>query len=209
MVNLGDLKNLTDNEIIKLINENNKDALEYLINKYKNIVKIISRTYFMIGADKEDVIQEGMIGLYKAIRDYSEDYKTSFSTFSKLCIERQLMTAIKSANRKKHQPLNTYLSLNNLVYEENDEITFLEKIEESNIFNPEEIFINKENVKNIEKLIQDILSEFEKKVLYFYLKGKSYSFIAKILKKDEKSIDNAIQRIRKKILKSNNLNEVI
>ena len=201
MLNLGDFQNLNDDEIIKLIKNNNKDALDYLINKYKNIVKIISRTYFMIGADKEDVIQEGMIGLYKAIRDYSKEYNASFNTFSKICIERQLITAIKSANRKKHQPLNTYLSLNNLIYEENDEVTFLEKVEESNIFNPEEILINKENFESMEKAIKDILSEFERKVLYFYLKGESYSFIAKNLEKDEKAIDNAIQRIRKKFLK--------
>lgn len=192
---------LKEEDIINIIQNGDKEALEYLINKYKELVKIITRAYFMIGADKEDVVQEGMIGLYKAIRDYNINSDASFYTFAKLCIERQVMTAIKSANRKKHQPLNSYLSLNGLMYEDNNEMTFIEKIEESNIFNPEEIFINKESIQYIEKSIIDILSKFERKVLYFYLKGKSYFYIAEILGKDEKSIDNAIQRIRKKISK--------
>lgn len=193
--------NLTDEQIIEILKNGNDTALEYLINKYRNLVKIIARAYFMIGADKEDIIQEGMIGLYKAIKDYNQNFQAKFYTFAKICITRQVMTAIKSANRKKHQPLNTYLSLNRFMYEENDQVPFIESIENGNIFNPEEIIINKENIAYIEKSIENVLSEFEKSVLYIYLKGKSYSHIAKILNKDEKSIDNAIQRIRKKISK--------
>lgn len=193
--------NLTDEQIIKIFKNGDDTALEYLINKYRNLVKIIARAYFMIGADKEDIIQEGMIGLYKAIKDYNQNFQAKFYTFAKICITRQVMTAIKSANRKKHQPLNTYLSLNRFMYEENEQAPFIESIENGNIFNPEEIIINKENIAYIEKSIENVLSEFEKNVLYIYLKGKSYSHIAKILNKDEKSIDNAIQRIRKKISK--------
>lgn len=201
MSNKSFFESFNDEKLILLIKQNNTDALEYLINKYKNVVKIICRAYFIIGADKEDVMQEGMIGLYKAIRDFNLNSKASFSTFAKLCIERHLMSAIKSANRKKHQPLNTYLSLNNIIKQENTQTTFIENLEQSNIFNPEEILINKENIQNIQNIISKILSKFEKKVLYFYLNGKSYSYIANSLKKDEKSIDNAIQRIRKKLSK--------
>ena len=154
----------------------------------------------MIGADTEDIIQEGMIGLYKAIRDYKKT-DASFQTFAKICIDRQVMTAIKTANRKKHLPLNSYLSLNMLAYEEDNETTYIDKLEESKILNPEEIVIDKENVKTLQQQINENLSCLEKKVLNLYLKGRSYATIAKKLEKDEKSIDNAIQRIRKKIEK--------
>lgn len=164
------------------------------------MVKVITRAYFIIGADREDIIQEGMIGLYKAIRDY-KNTDSSFNTFAKLCIERQVINAIKSANRKKHQPLNSYFSLNIFINEENTDITYVDFLEESNIFNPEQILIDKESIKCIENIISKTLSDFEKKVLSLYLKGKNYVEIGNILKKDDKSIDNAIQRTRKKISK--------
>ena len=193
-------ENYTDEQLLDIIRDGDNNPVEYLINKYKNLVKIRARAYFIIGADKEDIIQEGMIGLYKAIRDYKK-MDASFQTFAKVCIDRQIMTAIKTANRKKHLPLNSYLSLNMLAYQEDDQTTYIDKLEESKILNPEEIIIDKENVKNLQEKINKNLSELEKKVLSFYLKGVSYSVIAKKLEKDEKSIDNAIQRIRKKIEK--------
>lgn len=193
-------ENYTDEQLLDIIIDGDSSPIEYLINKYKNLVKIRARAYFIIGADKEDIIQEGMIGLYKAIRDYQKTF-ASFKTFAKVCIDRQIMTAIKTANRKKHLPLNSYLSLNMLAYQEDDETTYIDKLEESKILNPEEIIIDKENVKNLNEKINKNLSDLEKKVLGLYLKGISYSLIAKKLEKDEKSIDNAIQRIRKKIEK--------
>ena len=193
-------ENYTDEEILNIIKNGDSQAIDYLITKYKNLVKIRARAYFIIGADTEDIIQEGMIGLYKAIRDYKKT-DASFQTFAKICIDRQVMTAIKSANRKKHLPLNSYLSLNMLTYEEDSDKTYIDKLEESKILNPEEIVIDKENVKTLQEQINKNLSGLEKQVLKLYLKGKSYATIAQKLEKDEKSIDNAIQRIRKKIEK--------
>ena len=193
-------ENYTDEQLLDIIKNGDNKPVDYLINKYKNLVKVRSRAYFMMGADTEDIIQEGMIGLYKAIRDYKKTDAT-FQTFAKICIDRQVMTAIKTANRKKDLPLNSYLSLNMLVYDEENEITYIDKLEESKILNPEEIIIDKENVKTLQQKINQNLSDLEKQVLQLYLKGRSYATIAKKLDKDEKSIDNAIQRIRKKIEK--------
>ena len=193
-------ENYTDEEVLDIIKNGDNQAIDYLITKYKNLVKIRARAYFIIGADTEDIIQEGMIGLYKAIRDYKKT-DASFQTFAKICIDRQVMTAIKSANRKKHLPLNSYLSLNMITYEEDSDETYIDKLEESKILNPEEIVIDKENVKILQEQINKNLSGLEKQVLKLYLKGKSYGTIAQKLEKDEKSIDNAIQRIRKKIEK--------
>lgn len=193
-------ENYTDEEILDFIKNGDINATDYLITKYKNLVKIRARAYFMIGADTEDIIQEGMIGLYKAIRDYKKT-DASFQTFAKICIDRQVITAIKTANRKKHLPLNSYLSLNMLAYEEDNETTYIDKLEESKALSPEEIVIDKENVKTLQEQINQNLSGLEKQVLNLYLKGRSYATIAKNLEKDEKSIDNAIQRIRKKIEK--------
>lgn len=193
-------ENYTDEELIHIIKNGDNNAIDYLINKYKNFVKIRARAYFIIGSDTEDIIQEGMIGLYKAIRDYKKS-EASFKTFATICIDRQVMTAIKTANRKKHLPLNSYLSLNMLAYEEDNDTTYIDQLEENKVLNPEEILIDKENVKILQQQINQNLSKFEKQVLILYLKGKSYVNIAKKLQKDEKSIDNAIQRIRKKIEK--------
>ncbi len=190
----------TDEQLLDIIKNGDDKAIDYLMAKYKNLVKIRARAYFIIGADTEDIIQEGMIGLYKAIRDYKKT-DASFQTFAKVCIDRQVMTAIKTANRKKHLPLNSYLSLNMLAYEEDSDTTYIDKLEESKVLNPEEIVIDKENVKTLQQKINENLSILEKRVLMLYLKGRSYATIAKKLEKDEKAIDNAIQRIRKKIEK--------
>jgi len=152
-----------------------------------------------MGADTEDIIQEGMIGLYKAIRDFNVKKQNNFYAFAELCVTRQLISAIKTANRQKHIPLNSSLSLNRAVYNENDECTYIEFISDDT--NPETLIIEKEDKNFIEKNIANILSSLENKVLALYLKGKSYTEIADIIEKDEKAIDNALQRVKKKISK--------
>lgn len=213
----GDIYNLdkyckfTDEEIISLIHKGDLYAQEYIINKYKNLVKIKARTYFIMGADKEDIIQEGMIGLYKAIRDYKPDKMASFYSFADLCVNRQIITAIKAANRQKHMPLNSYLSLNRSVYEENTNYTYIELLSNDKLSNPEELIIGQEDKIYIERNILAVLSELECRVLSLYLRGKSYTEIAAIIKKDEKSIDNALQRVKRKvekIVKEKNLTHI-
>lgn len=195
-------KDLSDEEIISLVhNENDLDAQDYIINKYKPLVIAKARSYFILGADREDIIQEGMIGLYKAIRDFSANKKTGFYSFAELCILRQIITAIKMANRKKHIPLNSYLSLNRSVYDEEDDCTYIELLSYDIQSNPENMVIGNESKKAIEQSIALSLSKLERQVLNLYLKGKSYVEIAKIINRDEKSIDNALQRIKKKVEK--------
>ncbi len=191
-------ENFTDEQLLDFIKDKNEQAQDFLINKYKQLVKIKARAYFATGLDKEDIIQEGMIGLYKAIRDYKQG--ASFKTFASLCIDRQIITAIKTANRKKQSVLNSSLSLDTFISDEENKTTYVDNLED-NLLNPEKIFIDKENILNLEEEINKILSSFEKTVLSLYLKGESYTYISKKLDKNEKSIDNAIQRIRKKIYK--------
>lgn len=191
----------SDEELINIIRDGNSFAQEYLIDKYKNLVKIKSRSYFILGADREDIIQEGMIGLYKAIRDFKPEKQANFYSFAELCIVRQVITAIKSANRQKHIPLNSYLSLNKTVYDENDECTYLEMLTDNVNSNPETLFIGNENKQDIENKMSAVLSKLEQEVLNLYLNGKSYHEIAKIIERDEKSIDNALQRVKKKVEK--------
>ncbi len=174
------------------------EAVEYLINKYKNFVRAKARSYFLIGADREDIIQEGMIGLYKAIRDYQDD-RSSFRAFAEICITRQIITAIKMATRQKHMPLNSYVSLNKPVYEEDSERTLLDMLSGKKISDPEELLINGEEFTAIESNLGEILSTLEKRVLSYYLEGKSYQEIAEELKRHSKSIDNALQRIKRKL----------
>ena len=197
---LQGIKAMSDEEIVKKAANNDKAALEYILDKYKGIVKIKARPYFIIGADKEDIIQEGMIGLYKAIRDYHPDRETSFKVFAELCITRQMITAVKTANRQKHMPLNDYISLNKPVFEEEaDKVTYGDTLAGKNSVNPEELFIGKESKIFIEESISKELSKLEKSVLDFYLQGKNYSEISAIINKPEKSIDNALQRVKKKL----------
>lgn len=190
---------MVDEEIVELANEGDTIAQEYLINKYKNFVRAKARSYFLIGADREDIIQEGMIGLYKAIRDFRCDKLSSFRAFAELCITRQIITAIKTATRQKHIPLNSYVSLNKPIYDEDSDRTLLDVISGSKITDPEELIISREEFDNIEEKMGEILSSLEWKVLMFYLEGKSYQEIAVDLKRHVKSIDNALQRVKRKL----------
>jgi RNA polymerase sporulation-specific sigma factor len=201
MLNNKNFDTMTDEDIAVLASVGNNSAIDYLLDKYRNLVLIIARSYFLIGADRDDITQEGMIGLFKAIRDYKTDNDTSFSTFAHMCIKRQILSAIKTATRKKHLPLNTYISLNNTTYDDEQETTLLNVIIDKEKLSPEDIIIDKEAHDSILKSITEILSEYETTVLDKYLKGMCYTDIAAKLGKSEKSIDNALQRIKKKIEK--------
>ncbi len=180
--------------------------MEFLLNKYKNFVRIKAKSYFLIGADREDIIQEGMIGLYKAVRDFRADRLSSFRGFAELCITRQIITAIKTATRQKHIPLNQYISLNKPIYDEDSERTLLDVMASVKMSDPEELVINRETSEDIKRQIQENLSDLESQVLLSYLEGKSYQEMARDLNRHVKSIDNALQRIKRKIEK--NLSEV-
>lgn len=189
----------TDEKLITLIHDGNQDATEYLLKKYSPLVKKSIRTLYLIGADTEDLSQEGMIGLFKAIQNYQENNTASFYTFAKLCIDRQIYSAIKASNRKKHSPLNSYISFYSRINEDEDEL--INNLEAGNDSNPEHIVLDRENTSHIETLLDNNLSKMEKEVLPLYLEGQSYSDIATILKKPVKSIDNTVQRIRDKVKK--------
>lgn len=193
--------NLTDEEIISEIKQGNEQALTFLLEKYKDLVNSKVGKYFIIGAEKEDIIQEGMIGLYKAIRDYNSEKLSTFKGFAELCITRQIITAVKSATRQKHIPLNTYISLNKPVYDGESDKTLLDVMESLKISDPEELFVDREQINEIEKHVLKNLSKYEKIVLHYYIIGKSYQQIAYLLNRQPKSIDNAIQRIKRKLVK--------
>lgn len=199
--NTCNFADMSDEELVISAKQGNANATDHIIEKYKNFVKAKARTYFLIGADKEDIIQEGMIGLYKAIRDYDPHRLASFKGFAELCITRQIITAIKSATRQKHIPLNSYISLNKSAYDDDSEHMLIELIAENEKLNPEEIMITKERLSSVLKKMSTVLSKFEWKVMNLFLDGKSYVEIAKKLDKSEKSIDNALQRIKKKVEK--------
>lgn len=190
---------MEDERILEDARNGDSIALEFIINRYKNFVRAKARSYFLIGADKEDIIQEGMIGLYKAIRDYKEDKLTSFRAFAELCITRQIITAIKTATRQKHIPLNSYISLNKPIYDEESDRTLLDVLSGAKITDPEELIISREELKSIESKIGEILSDLEWEVLMSYLQGKSYQEIAVDLDRHVKSIDNALQRVKRKL----------
>lgn len=196
-----EFKDKTDEEIVMKAKAGDIRAQEYLISKYENFVKSKSKSYFLIGADKEDIYQEGMIGLYKAIRDFKPDKLSSFKAFAELCVTRQIITAIKTATRQKHIPLNTYVSLNKPIYEEESERTLLDVLASIKISDPEELIISKEKMDYIEEKIEDVLSKLELEVLTSYLDGKSYQEIACDLERHSKSIDNALQRVKRKLEK--------
>lgn len=191
----------SDEEIVTMVKDGDSLAQEYLMNKYKTLVKSKARAYFLIGADREDIIQEGMIGLYKAVRDYQNDKNTTFKSFAELCVNRQMITAIKTATRQKHIPLNYSISLNRPVFDDDSEETYMDLIKESRVTSPEALLIGQEDKNLIETGISEILSDFETRTLGYYLQGKTYYEIAAILHKPEKSIDNALQRVKKKIEK--------
>ncbi|HON87192.1 MAG TPA: RNA polymerase sporulation sigma factor SigH [Bacillota bacterium] len=190
---------MQDEEIVEVARTGSVEAQEYLINKYKGFVKAKARSYFLIGADREDIIQEGMIGLYKAIRDFRSDKLTSFKAFAELCITRQIITAIKTATRQKHIPLNSYVSLNRPIYDEDSDRTLLDIMPSDQVLDPEEVVISAEEIGRMEEQITEILSELEWQVLNCYLDGKSYVEIADELQRHVKSVDNALQRVKRKL----------
>ena len=201
MYTTQDLEAMTDEQVVRLAQESDGAALEYLLNKYKNFVRTKARSYFLIGADHEDIVQEGMIGLYKAIRDYRAEKLSCFRAFAELCVTRQIITAIKTATRQKHIPLNSYISLNKPIYEEDSDRTLLDVITEEGLSNPEDMLIDREDLSVIEGKIGQMLSDLEKNVLVRYMEGKSYVEIAEEMHRHVKSIDNALQRIKRKLLK--------
>ncbi len=196
--------NLTDEQIVSLIKQGDEKALSYLLEKYKNLVNIKVGKYFIIGAEREDIMQEGMIGLFKAIKNYNEEKQNTFKSFANICIERQLITAIKSSNRQKHMPLNSYLSLNTAAYDNNEEdsVELIDTFDSKTIEDPLETVMKKEYYTEIENAVNKSLSKFEKQVLDRFIKGESYMTIAQKLDSPVKSVDNAIQRIRKKAVKN-------
>ena len=197
--------NMSDDELLELINKKDTDALDFLICKYKDLGNSQVNKYWILGAEKEDLVQEGWIGLYKAIKDYKPDKQNSFKSFANLCIERQLITAIKSSNRQKHMPLNSYLSLNMTAFENedgNNDTQIVDVLENTVIEDPRDTITKKEYFLSVENVIDSSLSDFEKKVLNRYVQGESYVKIAERLDAPVKSVDNAIQRIRKKTAKN-------
>lgn len=195
-------ENMTDEEVVMAAKQDeNLLAQEYLLYKYRNFVRAKARSYFLIGAEREDIIQEGMIGLFKAIRDFRSDKLSSFRAFAELCVTRQIITAIKTATRQKHIPLNSYVSLNKPIYEEDSDRTLLDVISGAKVANPEEMVISREEFLDIENKMNNILSDLEWKVLMSYLDGKSYQEIAVDLDRHIKSIDNALQRVKRKLEK--------
>lgn len=199
---ISQLEDLADEEVIHLIRNGSKWGMEHLIEKYKPVVRAKSRSYFLVGADREDIVQEGMIGLFKAIRDYKEDKSIPFRMFAEMCITRQIITAVKTATRQKHIPLNSYISLNKRLFDEDSDKMLIEMLQEVSVTDPEELFISKEDYNLIEHKMVELLSPFEKQVLTMYLSGIAYQEIARQLNKPVKSIDNALQRLKKKIEKS-------
>lgn len=197
-------KGQTDEQIIVQIKQGDESALSYLIEKYKELVNIKVGKYFMIGAEKEDIIQEGMIGLYKAIKSYNSEKQNSFKSFANICIERQLITAIKTSNRQKHMPLNSYLSLNTAAYDNNEDgsVELIDTFNSKTVEDPLETITKKEYYEEVQNAVNKSLSKFEKQVLDRFIKGESYVKIAERLNSPVKSVDNAIQRIRKKAIKN-------
>ena len=188
---MKELKTISDEKLLRQIQSGNDDAMECLLERYRDMVRKEARSFFLAGGDEEDLIQEGMIGLFKAVRDFQTDKEASFATFARVCIDRQIYSAIQNSNRQKHQPLNSYVSLN-----QEDESS---PIWELSVENPESIIIDQETTEDLRKRISDYLSPMENKVLDLYLKGKGYVEIGGILNKSPKSVDNALQRIRSKI----------
>lgn len=207
-VGILEMELLSDEEVVELVHNGNSIALDYLIKKYRNFVRAKARTYFLIGADREDIVQEGMIGLYKSIRDYKEDKLSSFKAFAELCVTRQIITAIKTATRQKHIPLNSYVSLDKPIYDEESDRTLLDVIAGSKTTDPEQLIINRERFGDMEYKMAELLSDLERKVLNLYLDGQSYQEISEQLDRHVKSIDNALQRVKRKLERYLELSEI-
>ncbi len=189
-----------DQELVGLVRDGHDFALDYLMNKYKVLVERKAKSYYLIGASKDDIIQEGMIGLFKAIRDYNPNREASFYSFADLCVTRQMISAVKASTRQKHMPLNTYISLNKPIFEEDNDKTDLMEITPSNkIVDPEEVFIGEENLHIIEDELSKRLSKMENEILRLYVQGINYVEIAEMTERSVKSVDNALQRIKKKV----------
>ncbi len=199
MYKVMDYQNQTDETLIEQIRSGQEEIMDYILDKYKNLVRKRANAMFLIGGDTDDLIQEGMIGLFKAIRDFRREKDSSFSHFADLCITRQIYHAVEASQRKKHQPLNTYISLNAQMGQEGDG-TFLDLLESIENLNPEQLIIDRENTHAMEEKLKKNLSRFERQVLQLYLQGMNYRQIAKQLEKEPKAIDNALQRIRGKAL---------
>jgi len=195
------IRDAADEELVEQARAGDEVALEHLLHRYKNFTRAKARSYFLVGADKEDIVQEGMIGLYKSIRDFQAERQTSFRAFAELCITRQIITAIKSATRQKHIPLNSYVSLNRPVSNEDgdQDRVLVDVLSTHTAADPVELVISAEEVKSMQTSFAEILSDLEAHVLHLYLEGKSYQDIATSLKRHVKSIDNALQRIKRKV----------
>lgn len=194
---------MSDEEVVELSASGDRRATEYILSKYKNLVKSRAKAYFIAGADHDDIVQEGMIGLFKAVRDFDITKQPTFRGFAEICVKRQIITAIKAAGRQKHMPLNSYVSLNDPVYEDNADRTLVDMIAERQSADPEEMFLRRERAEMINAEIEDKLSDLEKTVLSLYLGGMNYQEIAAELKRTPKSIDNALQRVKHKLYKNN------
>lgn len=190
---------LSDEQLVELVHKGNSEALDFVIHKYRNFVRAKARSYFLIGADKEDIVQEGMIGLYKAVRDYKGDKLSTFRAFAELCITRQIITAIKTATRQKHIPLNSYVSLDKPIYDEESDRTLMDVLTGTKASDPQELIINREQFSSIEGKVNELLSDLERRVLALYLDGRSYQEISEQLNRHVKSIDNALQRVKRKL----------
>lgn len=197
-----DYGSFTDEELIDRLRHGEDSIMDYICDKYKNLVRSKAKSMFILGADNEDLIQEGMIGLFKAVRDYDAGRDASFSTFADLCISRQMYTAVQASKRQKHFPLNTYISLDSdTSCDDKEGLHLAELLADRTELNPEELFLDKERVAYLEKTIEEELSDFERQVLDLYITGMSYSQIAKVLGRDGKATDNALQRLKAKIKK--------
>lgn len=197
-INENEYTQMTDEKLIENIKQEDQKALDCLIERYNDVVSMKANRFFMVGAEKEDMVQEGMIGLYKAVKSYDSEKQNSFKTFANMCIERQLITAVKNSNRQKHIPLNSSVSLNAAAYDDNEDMDKMDILDIKTIDDPSDIIADREYFESIENKIKENLSNFELQVLYEYEKGKSYSAIAEKLNAKIKSVDTAIQRIRKK-----------
>ncbi len=190
---------LEDDQAVSLVQNGDSEALDYLLYKYKNFVRSKARSYFLVGADREDIIQEGMIGFFKAVRDYRPDRAASFHVFAEICITRQIITAIKTATRQKHIPLNSYVSLNKPVYDEDCERTLMDVVPMEYVNSPEDLLIDQEKRDYLNRKMDETLSDLEWEVLNSYLQDKSYHEIAHDLSRHVKSVDNALQRVKRKM----------
>ena len=197
-INENEYTQMTDEKLIENVKQEDQTALNCLIERYNDLVTMKANKFFMVGAEKEDMIQEGMIGLYKAIKSFDTEKQNSFKTFANMCVERQLITAVKNSNRQKHIPLNSSVSLNSAAYEDNEDMDKMDVLDIKMMNDPSDIIADREYFENMESKIKENLSSFELQVLKEYEKGKSYAAIAEKLNAKVKSVDTAIQRIRKK-----------